>query len=158
MRSRPSLSLPTPSATNLNRQQLGWPTVFYCLGCCVPVFHVHCAHFMNCSPSWHGFLLTMRSLAWVLSFMCVLERQTASVVETLLIQFMKQLLVFPAVITLGKPDFADGDVGLSCSRGFDILASSDLVFCFFCVCLLHLPTRITESFHFLLLKIPFIRL
>lgn len=61
--------------------------------------------------------------------MCMLERQTASVVETLLlIQFMKQLLVFPAVITLGKPDFAGGDVGLSCSRGSDILRSGDLVF------------------------------
>lgn len=59
----------------------------------------------------------------------MLERQTASVVETLrLIQFMKQLLVFLAVITLGKPDFADSDVGLSCSRGFDILGSGDLVF------------------------------
>lgn len=59
----------------------------------------------------------------------MLERQTASAVETLLlIQFTKQLLVFPAVITLGKPDFVDGDVGLSCSRGFDILASGDLVF------------------------------
>lgn len=67
----------------------------------------------------------MRSAGYVPSLMCMLERQTASVVETLLlIQFMKQLLVFQLSSLWEKPDFADGDVGL----GFDILRSGDLVF------------------------------